>query len=119
MTANPNDFWLLDENGMPETFIDSTAMAQRASETAAELLDAAGDAEAVALLISERVMGLPAIESVKLLFAATLLDTLTSDVLARYKAVLKDAELAMQTHLATHTPDRAQIIGDSSPESEA
>lgn len=112
------DFWLMGEDGLPETFIDAAALTANARQIVRELMACAHEEQQVVAVISERVMAIDARDNAKLLLATAVIDNLVADALKPLLADVAAENLRLQQQLevaqSAHSTAAANARGQAS-----
>ena len=87
-----DNLFILGEDGLPESAIDTDAFQMRARRVSSLLALASRDPEEVAALISKEIMATDESAEVRLLFAATVLDSLVPGVVGPLLTFAEDRD---------------------------
>lgn len=97
-----DNFWLSDESGLPESFIDAAEFTELSRRIIDHLLAVATNSDSVAQVICDEIMAFPGTEAVRLLLAATVVDNLMSGVVAP----IIESHPAVRASIAEHLQQR-------------
>lgn len=96
-------FFVADEFGLPDYFVDPTELVKRARLISLDLVHSSRDPQAVADIISEKIMATGETADQRLLVAAALLDQLTSGVVGPLLTLAEQTDPEVQAVMLDHS----------------
>jgi hypothetical protein len=113
-----DNFWLLDESGLPDSYIDASELQENARRIIDRLLEVALDPEKVVAELCSEIMASPGSEMARLVLAVSVIDNVVSGVLAPLIVGNSTVRDSIAEHLIQRRAMTPPAHGEK-PESEA